>query len=137
MNVNDFDNRLPDGDLLKIIWARQEELVLKYEPIEEANLKTILPKGAFDLNDCRSQQRLKDFAWRITEELGEAMNCLKNKPWKVTQMTTDETHYREELVDALHFFIELLMHSGFEPESLTRMYLNKSDVNRFRIRSRY
>lgn len=137
MNVNDFDNKTPVGDLLKTIFSRQLELMEKYDPIEEGNLGHPIPHGKFDLNDRASQQRLKDFAWRITEELGEAMNCLKNKPWKQTPMITDETHFLEELVDGFHFYIELLIHAGFDAESLTRMYLDKSDVNKFRVRSAY
>jgi hypothetical protein len=47
----------------------------KYDPIEEKNLSHHIPHGVFNLDDPQSQQRFKDFAWRVTEELGEAMNC--------------------------------------------------------------
>jgi dimeric dUTPase (all-alpha-NTP-PPase superfamily) len=138
LNVSDFSNTLPEGeDLLKVIFKRQVELMEKYDPIEEKNLSHHIPHGVFNLDDPQSQQRLKDFAWRVTEELGEAMNCLKNKPWKQTHMPTDEVHFLEELVDAFHFLIEMYIHVGFTPETLTAMYLNKSDVNKFRIRSKY
>lgn len=137
MNVKDFDSQLPEGDFLKAIFEKQHQLMEKYDPIESKNMGYQIPTGVLDLSDPKAQVRLKDFAWRITEEIGEAMNCLKNKPWKQTQMVTDETHYLEELVDGLHFYIELLIHSGFTPESLVKMYLNKSAVNEFRIRSQY
>lgn len=138
MNVNDFQSQIPEGqDMLKVIFDRQTELMAKYHSIEEKNLNHFIPQGALDLHDPQHQQRLKDFAWRITEEIGEAMNCLKNKPWKQTHMMTDEVHYREELVDAVHFMVELLIHSGFDARSLTEMYLNKNAVNQFRIRSEY
>jgi dimeric dUTPase (all-alpha-NTP-PPase superfamily) len=96
-----------------------------------------VPKGVFNINDPACQQRLKDFFWRITEEWGEAANCLKNKPWKNTHMETDETHFLEEVIDAFHFTVEVLLHLGFTPESLVVMYLNKNDVNKFRIKSNY
>lgn len=138
MNVNDFNNEAPkDIDLLKMIFDRQKALMDKYHDIESKNLGTEQPAGVLNLNDPKHQQRLKDFAWRITEEIGEAMNTLKNKPWKTTHMLTDEVHYREELVDAFHFMVELLIHSGFDAESLAAMYLDKNDVNLFRIRSKY
>jgi len=137
VNVNDFENETPEGDLLKVIFERQRMLMEKYHLIEESNLNTALPHAPLDLDDPKAQQRIKDFAWRITEELGEAMNCLKNKPWKVTHMVTDETHFLEELIDGVHFYVELLIMVGFDAESLTRMYLNKNDVNQFRIRSKY
>lgn len=138
MNVNDFQNKAPeDQDLLKMIFERQATLMEKYHLVESKNLGYECPEGQLDLHDGKHQQRLKDFAWRITEELGEAMNCLKQKPWKNTHMMTDEVHYREELVDAVHFMVELLIHSGFTAESLAAMYMNKNDVNLFRIRSNY
>lgn len=120
-----------------MIFKRQHELKTKYDTIERINLGYDFPTGVVDLNDPTAQQRIKDFMWRITEELGEAANTLKCKPWKVTHMPTDEIHFLEELIDAFHFMIELLIMVGFTPESLTQLYLDKSDVNRFRIRSNY
>lgn len=137
VNVNDFSNERPEGDMLEIIFKRQTELMEKYDPIEEKNLGHELPHGVFDLDNPQSQARIKDFAWRVTEEIGEAMNCLKNKPWKSTHMKTDEIHFREELIDGFHFYVEMLIHCGFDAESLLKMYLNKNDVNHFRIRSNY
>lgn len=138
MNVNDFNNQAPkDVDLLKMVFDRQLDLMKKYHSIESRNLGIEQPEGILDINDPKHQARFKDFAWRVTEEIGEAMNCLKNKPWKQTHMPTDETHFREELVDAFHFMIELLIHAGFTAESLAAMYMDKGDVNLFRIRSQY
>lgn len=138
MNVNDFNNTAPtDEDLLKVIFRRQAELMIKYHKIEEINLGRELPEGILDLDDPRAQERIKDFAWRITEEIGEAANCLKNKPWKTSHMPTDKVHFNEEMIDAFHFFIELLIMCGFTPESLVAMYMDKNDVNHFRIRSKY
>lgn len=90
-----------------------------------------------DINSVIVQYRIKDFMWRITEELGEAANCLKNKPWKNTHMLVDETHFLEEIVDAMHFFIELLIMIGFTPQTAAMMYLDKNSVNKFRIGSNY
>src|ERR1700744_6362039 len=63
--------------------------------------------GALNLNDRFSQLRLKDFAWRITEELAEATECFNHKPF-------NRTHFLEELIDALHFSVELCCYSGIE-----------------------
>ncbi len=137
MNVNDYNEKLPDGDLLKAIFARQQQLIEKYHDIEAKNTGLDIPANPVDLNDRASQLRIKDFMWRITEELGEAANCLKLKPWKSTPMVTDEVHFLEEMIDAFHFMIELLIMVGFTPESLTQMYLNKAAVNSFRQTSNY
>lgn len=138
MNVTDFKNTLPEGkDLLTLIFERQLDKMLKYHVIEEKNLGRTLPHAPFDLDDAACQERIKDFMWRITEELGEAANCLKNKPWKNTHMTTDKIHFLEEIVDSVHFMVELLIMIGFTPETITMMYLDKNDVNGFRIDSNY
>ena len=137
MNVNDAEKEKIEGDMLEMIFKRQKELMKKYEKIEDDNGLLQTSFVPVDLNDRFGQARLKDFAWRITEELGEAMNCLKNKPWKQTHMMTDATHYCEEIVDAFHFFIELCILSGFDAIDLTEMYLKKSQVNKFRQRSKY
>lgn len=137
VNVTNFSSIIPEGDMLETIFKRQQELIDKYHPIEEENAGHSLPHAPVDINTHAGQARLKDFAWRVTEELGEAMNCLKNKPWKQSHMITDEIHYREELADAFHFMIELFVLSGFDATSLTAMYLDKNAVNQFRIRSNY
>ena len=139
MNINDVseDEIQVDGDLLTAIFARQRELMEKYHPIEQANGLLISPDVPVNLDDAKGQQRLKDFAWRITEEIGEAMNCLKNKPWKQTQMLTDQDHYFEELADAFHFIIELFILSGIDAQKLAELYFKKSLVNQFRQRSKY
>lgn len=141
MNISDVASRLmagtKEGDMLADIFARQLELMEKYHPIEKANGLIVCEDVPVNLHDPRGQHRLKDFAWRVTEELGEAMNCLKNKPWKQTHMETDELHYKEELADAFHFFIELCILSGIGPEELYDLYFRKSEVNKFRQRSGY
>ena len=143
MNITDFLKELRTreytlgGDTLDKIFARQTELMDRYHPIEKANGLLQTEDVPVDLNDRFGQQRLKDFMERIIEELMEAANCLKNKPWKQTHMVTDEVHYKEELIDAFHFFIELLILSGIGPEELYDFYFAKSKVNEFRQESGY
>lgn len=137
MNVNDAKEEKVDGDLLRAIFDRQKSLMEKYHVIEKGNGLLQTEDCPVNLNDAKGQARLKDFAWRITEEIGEAMNCLKNKPWKQTQIETDVAHYQEELIDGLHFYVELLILSGFDADSAAQMYFKKSQVNQFRQRSKY
>jgi len=137
MNIKDTRSIEIKGDLLVAIFARQNELLKKYQEIERKNGLLQTEDIPVDLDDAKGQQRLKDFAWRVTEELGEAMNCLKNKPWKQTQMETDKNHYYEELADAFHFFIELCILSGIDEKKLAELYFKKSLVNKFRQRSNY
>lgn len=137
MNILDAEQEVVVGDKLELIFERQTELMKKYHVIEKEIGLLQTEDVPVDMDSHLGQARLKDLAWRVTEEIAEAMGCLKNRPWKKTQMRTDKEHYKEELVDALHFFIELCISSGFDAQSLTDYYLKKSQVNKFRIRSRY
>jgi len=139
MNIEDVGGiEIREGeDKLDAIFARQKELMEKYHEIEKASGLLQTEEIPVDMDSPAGQARLKDFAWRVTEELGEAMNCLKQKPWKQTHMETDTIHYMEEIVDAFHFFIELCILSGLNADDLTIFYLKKSEVNKFRQRSKY
>lgn len=104
--MNDFDIEVPPGDMLKTIFDHQRQLMIKYHPIETANVGHWIPSAEYapyDLQDRACQLQLKSFAWRITEELTEATLALDEK---------DRTHYLEELIDALHFSVELCIMSG-------------------------
>lgn len=136
MNINDVVTEAPeDGDWLQNIFDRQQELEDKYESIEASNGFPV--PASRNLNDYANQRYLKDAAYRIVEEISEATNCLKNKPWKTTPVTTDEMHYYEEMSDAFHFFIRWAIKSGLTAEGLYKLYFKKSEVNRFRQKSNY
>ena len=138
MNIKDINKNLEKITCrLEDIFGRQRELMHKYHNIEKKNGLLQTESVPVDINSKEGQQRLKDFAWRITEELGEAMNCLKNKPWKQTHFQTDLDHYYEEISDAFHFFIELCILSGLDAEGLYQLYYKKSRVNKFRQESNY
>ncbi len=147
MNVTDYQHKVEeirnrlyteyDGNTLQMIYERQKELMEKYDKIEERNGCLQTDECPVNINGHGGQQRLKDMTWRCVEELGEAMNCLKNKPWKQTMMETDVQHYREEIADAFHFFIELCILSDISSNELFMMYFLKSEVNKFRQDSKY
>lgn len=133
MNIKDVEvpvESIPDC-LLTDIFRRQQELLDKYRDIEG------LPDLPIDIDTKEGQRILKDFKWRIVEELGEAANCLKNKPWKQTHILTDRDHYLEELIDAFHFFIELFIVLDLSPQDVWALYFKKQEVNKFRQRSQY
>jgi hypothetical protein len=115
VNVTDFkDNDIfpkvyGSEDRLHHIFKRQRELMVKYEKIEKRNglLQTdLIP---VDLHCKNGQARLKDFAWRFTEELTEAGDA------------EGILHRQEELADALHFLIELCILVGIDDKVLYGM----------------
>lgn len=139
MNVNDFqDVQVPEGDMLEGIFYAQQYLLDKYHQIEnERGFITVEPQDYGDIDNRFVQFRIKDLNARCIEELMEAMNTLKNKPWKVSEVTTDKVHFYEELGDALHFFVELCITAGMSASDLAQIYHRKHAVNKFRQESRY
>jgi dimeric dUTPase (all-alpha-NTP-PPase superfamily) len=107
MNITHAVSEEVVGDKLKAIFARQQELMDKYHEIESRSGLVQTEDCPVNLNDKRGQARLKDFAWRVTEELGEALDAV-----------TDQEHFNEELVDGLHFLTEMSILSGMTPEDI-------------------
>ena len=105
VNRNDFT-----GDRLEAIFNRQKELMAKYHDIELKSGLLQTEDCPVNINDKKGQARLKDFAWRMTEEIGEAIDSL--------YIDHDQEHYAEELIDALHFLTEFTILSGVEPKDL-------------------
>lgn len=74
---------------------------------------------------------------QIVKHLGLAANTLKNKPWKQTQMPTDEARFMYELTVAWGHFIQLWMMFGVDIQEVYTLYCRKHQVNQFRQRSAY
>lgn len=101
MNINHAVEEKVEGDLLKAIFYRQKSLMGKYHDIELKSGLLQTEDCPVNLDDKRGQARIKDFSWRVTEELGEALDA---------KATTE--HYQEELIDGLHFLTELTILAG-------------------------
>lgn len=79
----------------------------------------------------------KYMMWDVTYHLNIARNFLKNKPWKQSQMMTNEGAYQEEIVKAFILMMGLFLAMGISPENLYFLYFKKNRVNDFRIKSKY
>lgn len=80
---------------------------------------------------------LKERCAEFIIALGLAANCLKNKPWKTTQMLTDATVFRTKLMFTWSRMLALWKHINAEPVDLYMLYCKKNEVNRFRQASKY
>lgn len=107
MNINHAVEEKVEDDLLKAIFDRQKSLMGKYHDIELKSGLIQTEDCPVNLDDKRGQARIKDFSWRVTEELGEALDARSNKD-----------HYQEELIDGLHFLTELTVLSGKDYDSI-------------------
>jgi hypothetical protein len=108
MNVNDIKQEAPwVEDKLIEMFKKQRLLMGKYEGIELSNGLLQTPEIPVSLDDNKGQARLKDFFWRVTEEIAEAIEAY---------FDDELDHFHEELSDALHFYIEVMILSGAHPE---------------------
>lgn len=92
------------------IFNRQQELMGKVRPIEAKNTGRSWDAYPLDINGRDQQVRLKDGAWRITEEWGEVADCFINNE---SQMRA-----REEAIDVLHFLVEFSILAGWEVKKI-------------------
>jgi len=96
------------------IFALQKVLLNQYIGIES------LPAYPIDLNTKAAQVLAKDFSGRIIEELGEGfesyliMMDMFHKGIDEEQMIPHLQNFNEEISDALHFWLELMVYSGYE-----------------------
>lgn len=64
----------------------------------------------------------------LQDELHEALNEMSWKPWAKAEYFNDD-RVQQELVDAWHFFMNLMIISGMDAEKLHLRYLAKRKVN--------
>lgn len=102
MNITHAQHEEVHGDRLYAIFRRQRELWDKYHHIEVKSGLRITEDCPVNINDRKGQFQLKDYAWRVMEEVGEAIDA----------STHDPEHYQEELVDGLHFLTEMTLLTG-------------------------
>ena len=210
MNITHTKKEKTNKESLRAIFDRQKELMEKYHDIEFKSGLMQTEDCPVNLDDKRGQARIKDFAWRITEEIGEALdaignelgesallhfheelvdglhfltemtiltgydlpeyttlkdlieevnyrdfyslndlvsnhvcylgmmcNCLKNKPWKQSMMKTNKENFYKNLKLVWSNYIAILTSQNLTEEEITDLYLRKSQVNQFRVRSNY
>jgi len=105
VNIEDFTSN-PSENKLDDIFQKQASLMNKYHEIEKQNGFPVF-KAPVNLHGAQAQAKIKDFAWRITEEVGEALEALAKE---------EDEHFKEELADALHFLTEMSILIGYKPE---------------------
>lgn len=199
MNIHDISEVVNDGrPIVEQIFDAQRKLMEKYHGIEIANGLRLDTSVPVDINSHKGQYVIKDFCWRVTEELmeseeayangdivhareeaadalhflselcilsgmgcsdislvghsgdifsdeaydviyhlGMAANCLKNKPWKQSQMLTDKVRYRSNITIAYISMGRVFSALELDEKGIFDFYFKKNKVNQFRQRSKY
>lgn len=109
MNITHAIDEEITGESLAAIFNRQAELMNKYHDIELRSGLLQTEDCPVNLDDKRGQARIKDFSWRITEEIGEALDALNNEGGESGLL-----HFHEELIDGLHFLTEMTILTGID-----------------------
>lgn len=131
--TEEFDGKWGDNDdvqeapdILATMFEQQREHMLAYERIEG---KHKLTAHNYGLDNREVQASIREFAGYTVEELYEAINHLKNKPWKQTPRHTDEDKFRKELGDMWHFLIEMHIIAGMTAEDVFDAYFGETVKN--------
>jgi dimeric dUTPase (all-alpha-NTP-PPase superfamily) len=106
MNIDDVEAGENTIRSLADIFEHQEKLFWKYKEIEGMEFTG----KCVNVHTAAGQKWLKDFLWRVTEELGESFEAAVEHE--------DTNHQVEELADALHFFVEFCIIAGVTPDEL-------------------
>ena len=127
------DHKSAFRDRLDQMWHQQVDFMRLLQE------KRGFPEFPTDITSKKGQQFLEGIYFHIIKELFEAGQHLKNaKAHRATEIPeVDREAYKEELVDALHLYFELVIASGISLEELVKAYLDKGTVNDERIRSGY
>jgi NTP pyrophosphatase (non-canonical NTP hydrolase) len=120
------------ADKLEQIFDRQRQLM------DELIRGDKLPEYPVDITSKYGQRQIKELTWAMVEEMAEASYILKNRSHRFTDHTdVDFAHFKEELGDALAYFIEICIFAGISPQELFDEYCVKNAVVKKRIKDGY
>jgi hypothetical protein len=93
-------------------------------------------KDPADLSGEERALFIKDMVLALTDELHEALQEVGWKPWATSRHVNDEA-FKGELIDAWHFFMNLILVSGMDPFDFMQRYISKHDKNASRQEAGY
>ena len=124
------DNCTPDR--LELIFIKQRELM------DMLIAEDKLPEYPVDITSKYGQRQIKELTFAMIEEMTEGTYILKNRSHRFTDHTdVDFEHFREELGDALAYFLEICVFAGISPHELFKEYCRKNAVVKKRVLTGY
>lgn len=125
-------------DLLVNMFIQQLAHRKEYEKIYQAKGLDVLPQNQWgNLNNPLVQSEIRMTSAFLIEEIMEAINLLKNKPWRQDARPTDPDEFYNELADAWHFWLELMILAGMTPDKIQQHYFGMAEKNIERRASGY
>lgn len=95
------------------IFKRHQELIVKFEAVEKQNGLLLHDAIPVDLDSKKGQASLRVTAWRITEEVAEAI---------AADYRMDRISFKEEVADVLSFLIEMMILCGIPASDLDKKF---------------
>lgn len=132
------ESKVQVTDLLVNMFMRQAGHRLEYDKLYRARgLNPPAQSEWGNLNSPQVQASIRESAAYAVEELYEAINLLKNKPWKQSFRETDGDEFYKELADFWHFIIETMIYAGMTPPVIQQYYFKVAESNDQRRASGY
>ena len=117
---------------LKDVFRRQTELIDRLVAGDK------LPEYPIDITSKYGQKLIKELIWAMVEEMAEASFILKNRSHRFTDHTdVDFAHFKEELADALSYFVEICIYADIDFEELFSEYCRKNFIVKKRVEDGY
>lgn len=85
-------------------------------------------KAIEDFTPAERMEAIRDNVLACTDELHEALAETGWKPWATSNHINTEA-FKSEMVDAWHFFMNLMLHSGMTADDLYQGYIKKNAKN--------
>lgn len=136
--VADAEKDLLVTDLLVNMFMKQMDHKRAYDEIYKSKgLNPVGPEDYGNLDDPAVQAEIRTTIGYFLQELFEATDLLKNKPWKQTEKHTDPGDFYSELADAWHFWLELMILCGMGPDRIQSYYFKEAAKNDARRQNGY
>jgi len=99
----------------------------------------VLQEWPVDITSKGGQQAVRESVLKGVEEMFEALAHLKNsKAHRLTEVKDfDHEAFLEEYVDALNYFLSVLVMLGVDSEQLYSAYVRKDEIIRDRLKKKY
>jgi len=119
-------------DRLELMFLAQRDLMDKFIEADK------LPNYPIDITSKHGQRQIKELTWAMVEEMAEASYILKNRSHRFTDHTdVDFAHFKEELADALAYFLEICVFANISPQELYDEYCKKNTIVKGRVEEGY
>ncbi len=87
--------------------------------------------------DDMNNEYIKDMCLAAHSEISEILNEVNWKPWKKSNKTICPEKYKGEVIDLMHFVINLGLAASMTPDELFHMYIQKNKENLQRQKEGY